>query len=133
MKRFLVVPLLLAVACKPPTPAEQMDTIVSWVSTAKMAGDAWLRRTTPDKYTRQTLELSDQMLLQTGSELLKSRPPTIDSAAFDRALTSTRANIVEMARLVEEKDAGRFRQPWDSLRIYLKVMKEFSNSAESAK
>lgn len=128
----LVVPLLLAIGCKPPTPAEQLDSIVSWVSTAKMAGDAWLRRTTPDKYTRQTLELSDQMLLETGSQLLKSAPATLDTAAFDRALTSTRFNIAEMARFVEEKDAGRFRQPWDSLRIYLKTMKDFSDSAASA-
>ena len=133
MKRFLVVPLLLAVGCKPPTPAEQMDSIVSWVSTAKMAGDAWLRHTTPDKYTRQTLELSDQMLLQTGSDLLKSRPPKIDSAAFDRALNSTRFNIAEMARFIEEKDAGKFQQPWDSVGIYLKVMKQFSDSAEASK
>ena len=133
MKRFLVVPLLLAVGCKPPTPAEQMDSIVSWVSTAKMAGDAWLRHTTPDKYTRQTLELSDQMLLQTGSDLLESRPPTIDSAAFDRALTSTRFNIAEMARFIEEKDAGKFQQPFDSVGIYLKVMKQFSDSTRASK
>lgn len=130
-KRFLVVPLLMAMGCKPPTPAEQMDSIVSWVSTAKMAGDAWLRRTTPDKYTSQTLELSDQMLLETGSQLLKSPPATIDSAALDRALTSARFNIAEMARFVREKDAGKFRQPWDSLRIYLKVMKDFSDSASA--
>lgn len=110
-----------------------MDSIVSWVSTAKMAGDAWLRHTTPDKYTRQTLELSDQMLLQTGSDLLKSRPPKIDSAAFDRALTSTRFNIAEMARFIEEKDAGKFQQPWDSVGIYLKVMKQFSDSADASK
>jgi hypothetical protein len=110
-----------------------MDTIVSWVSTAKMAGDAWLRGTTPDKYTRQTLQLSDQMLLQTGGDLLKSRPANFDSAAFDRALTGARVNIAEMSRFVEEKDAGRFRQPWDSLRIYLRIMKQFSDSAESAK
>jgi len=132
-KRFLVVPLLLAMGCKPPTPSEQMDTIVSWVSTAKMAGDAWLRHTTPDKYTSQTLKLSDEMLLQTGSELLKSHPPSIDSAAFDRALTSTRFNIAEMARFVDAKEADRFRQPWDSLRIYLRIMKDFSDSAESSK
>jgi hypothetical protein len=131
-KRFLVV-LLLAMGCKPPTPSEQMDTIVSWVSTAKLAGDSWLRHTTPDKYTRQTLELSDQMLLQTGTELLKSHPPSIDSAAFDRALTSARFNIAEMARFVQAKEADRFRQPWDSLRIYLKTMKEFSDSAEASK
>jgi len=98
-----------------------------------MAGDAWLRHTTPDKYTSQTLKLSDEMLLQTGSDLLKSHPPSIDSAAFDRALTSTRFNIAEMARFVEAKEADRFRQPWDSLRIYLKIMKDFSDSAESSK
>jgi hypothetical protein len=128
-KRLVFVQLLLAIGCKPPTPAEQLDSIVSWVSTAKMAGDAWLRRTTPDKYTRQTLELSDQMLLETGSQLLKSPPATLDTAAFDRALTSTRFNIAEMARFIDEKDAGRFRQPWDSLRVYLKTMKDFSDSA----
>jgi hypothetical protein len=34
---------------------------------------------------------------------------------------------------VEEKDAGKFQQPWDSLRIYLKVMKDFSDSASAGK
>ena len=133
LKRLVVVPLVMAIGCKPPTPAEQLDSIVSWVSTAKMAGDAWLRHTTPDKYTRQTLELSGQMLLETGSQVLRSPPATLDSAAFDRALTSTRFNIAEMARFVEEKDAGKFQQPWDSLRIYLKVMKDFSDSASAGK
>jgi hypothetical protein len=132
-KGFVLVSLLLATGCKPPTPAEQLDAMVSWVSTAKMAGDAWLRHTTPDKYTRQTLELSDQMLLETGSQLLKSPPATIDSAAFDQALTSTRFNIAEMARFVEEKDAGKCRQPWDSLRIYLKTMKDFSDKVSAGK
>jgi len=132
-KRFSIVTLLLALACKPPTPAEQMDSIVSWVSTARMAGDAWLRHTTPDKYTSQTLQLSDQMLLQTGSELLKSPPPAIDSAAFDRALTSTRFNISEMSRFVDARDASQFRQPWDSLLVYLKVMKDYSDKLESSK
>jgi hypothetical protein len=131
-KRFLVLTLLLALACKSPTPAEQMDTIVSWVSTARMAGDAWLRHTTPDKYTSQTLQQSDQMLLQTGSGLLESLPRSIDSAAFDRALTSTRFQIAEMSRFVDAKDASKFREPYDSLLVYLKVMKDFSDKAESS-
>jgi hypothetical protein len=73
------------------------------------------------------------MLLQTGSELLKSPPPAIDSAAFDRALTSTRFNISEMSRFVEAKDASRFRQPWDSVLIYMKVMKDYSDKVESSR
>ncbi|MFL5502323.1 MAG: hypothetical protein ACJ79Q_13925 [Gemmatimonadaceae bacterium] len=132
-KGFFVLTVLLAIACKPPTPTEQMDTIISWVSTARMVGDAWLRHTTPDKYTSQTLQQADQMLLQTGSELLKSLPPAIDSAAFDRALTSTRFNISEMSRFVEAKDASRFRQPWDSVLIYMKVMKDYSDKVESSR
>ena len=132
MKRFLVVPLLLALACKPPTPAEQMDTILSWIATARMVGDAWLRGTTPDKYTRQTLELSDHMLLETATELLKSPPPSIDSAAFDSVLTRTRLQIKEMGRLVEEKAAPEFRSPWDSLRIYEKIVKQVSDKVGSS-
>jgi len=133
VKRFLAVPLLLAVACKPPTPAEQMDTIVSWIATARMAGDASLRRTTPDKYTRQTLELSDRMLLQSGSELLKSPPPAIDSADFAKVLIRTRFQIKEMARLVEQKAAPEFRQPWDSLGIYEKIVKQASDRIDSSR
>jgi hypothetical protein len=109
-----------------------MDAVVSWVSTARMTGDAWLRQTTPDKYTRQNLELADQMLLETGTSLLKSPPPQFDTAAFDSALTHTRTNIAEMARLVEQKESDRFRVPWDSLRVYLAVMKKFSDKVESS-
>jgi hypothetical protein len=73
------------------------------------------------------------MLLQTGSDLVKSPPPALDSAAFDRALAATRFNIREMARFVEERDAGRFRQPWDSLGIYLNLMSRFSDTLPESK
>ena len=132
VKRFLVVPLLLVAACKPPSPADQMDAILSWVATARMTGDAWLQGTTPDKYTRQTLEQSQQMLQQTGSELLKSPPPSIDSAALDSLLARSRSHIAEMARRVKEKNAPGFRVPWDSLRVDLIAVKQFSDRVEAA-
>jgi hypothetical protein len=132
VKRFLVVPLVLAVACKPPTAAEQMDSILSWVSTAGMAGDAWLRHTTPDKYTRQTMELSDQTLLQIGADLLKSPPPSIDSAVLDSVLTRSRFHIAQMARLVVEKNAPDFQKQLDSLRLDQKLVKELAGSVGSS-
>ena len=132
MKRFLVVPLALAVACKPPTPAEQLDSILSWVSTAGMAGDAWLRHTTPDKYTRQTLDLSDQTLLQIGTDLLKSPPASVDTAALDSVITRSRLHIAQMARLVEEKNAPDFKKQLDSLRIDQKLVKELADRVESS-
>jgi hypothetical protein len=131
-KRFLATALLLAIACKPPTPAEQMDAVVSWISTAGLAGDAWLRHTTPDKYTRQTLELSGQTLLQIASELLKSPPSAIDSAALDSVLTQSRFHIAQLARLVEEKNSPDFKVQLDSLRIDQKLAKDLADRAESS-
>ena len=131
MKRFLLVPLLLVLGCKPPTPAEQMDAILSWVSTAGMAGDAWLRHTTPDKYTRQTLELSDQTLLDLGAQLLKS-PPPVDSAMLDSVLTRSRFHVAQMSRLVEEKNALDFKTQLDSLRLDEKLVKQLADSIEAS-
>src|SRR3954463_7693374 len=120
-KRLLVVPLILAIGCKPPTPAEQLDEIVSWVGSAGMVGDAWLRHTTPDKYTRQTLELSDQTLLQIGHDLLKAPPPAIDSAVLDSTISRSRFHIARMAHLVEEKNSPDFKTQLDSLRLEEKL------------
>ncbi len=130
-KLFLAVPLIFSTACKPPTPAERMDSVISWLATAGMAGDAWLRHTTPDKYTRQTLELSHETLLQISDDLLKSPPPGVDTASLDSVLTRSRGRIAQMARLVEAKNSPAFLSQLDSLRDDQKIVKRFSDSAES--
>ena len=131
VQRLLVVPLLAAAACKPPTPAEQMDSVISWLATAGTVGDAWLRHTTPDKYTRQTLELSHDTLLQIAYDLLKSPPSGIDTASLDSVLTRSRGHVEQMARLVEARDTPSFSTQLDSLRADEKIVKRFSDSIES--
>ena len=130
-KRLLLLSLILAAGCKPPTPAEQMDTIMSWIGTARMAGEAWLRHTTPDSYTRQTLELAAKTLAQTSKDLLESPPSNTDTAALDSALTRPRERIAQMARLIAAKDAPDFGRQLDSLRADQRAVKRFSNSIES--
>jgi hypothetical protein len=130
-KRLLLLSLILAAGCKPPTPAEQMDTITSWIGTARMTGEAWLRHTTPDAYTRQTLELAAKTLGQTSKDLLESPPTNTDTAALDGALTRARERIAQMARLITAKDAPDFGRQLDSLRADQKAVKQFSNSIES--
>src|SRR4051812_41719828 len=98
-KQLLLLSLSFSVACKPPTAAEQMDSILSWIGTAGMAGDAWLRHTTPDTYSRQTLELSAETLAQISTDLLESAPPAVDAAALDSVLTVSRKRIARMAAL----------------------------------
>jgi hypothetical protein len=130
-ERLLALPLLLVFACKPPTPAEQLDSVLSWLGTAGMAGDAWLRHTTPDRYTRETLELSHQTLAQIGDDLLKARVPGVDSASLDSVLTRSRGRVAQMARFVEAKNSPAFATELDSLRADEKIVKQLSDSVEA--
>jgi hypothetical protein len=131
--RFLLIAVALATACKSPTPADQMDSILSWVGTAGTTGEAWLRHTTPDKYSAQTLQLSSETILQISTQLLKSPPPSVDSSALDSTITRTRQHIAEMARLIEAKNSSAFAQQLDSLRGDQKRVKQLSDSVEASK
>lgn len=130
INRLLVIPCIFLCFCKPPTPAEQMDSILSWVATAGMAGEAWLRHTTLDRYTSQTLELSDETILRISSDLLKSPPPALDSASLDSLITASRTHIAQMARLVEAKNAPDFSKQLDTLRAEEKILKQLADSAQ---
>jgi hypothetical protein len=131
VKRLVVISVAIVAACKAPTPAEQMDSIQSWLATAEMVGESWLRHTTPDKYSRETLELSHEALLQISVDLLKSPPRSVDSAALDNILTRSREHVDQMARLIAAKDAPDFGRELDSLRASQKVVKEMSDRIES--
>jgi hypothetical protein len=126
LKRPLVLAITLLGACKPPTPEEQMDSIKSWLATSEMVAEGWLRHSTPDKYTRQTLELSNAALVQLSTDLLAPLPPAVDSAMLD-ALARSRRHIDQMARLIEAKNSPDFRRQLDSLRADEKIVKQISD------
>ena len=130
-KRLVVLSLLFALACKSPSATEQMDSIISWLGTAGMVGETWLKHTTPDKYSRQTLELSHQTLIDISSGLFKSLPAGIDSASLDSALTRSTEHIGLMAKLVEQKNSPDFRALLDSLYSDEKIVKQFADSVEA--
>lgn len=130
-KRLAVLSLLVAVACKQPSATERMDSAISWIGTAGLTGEAWLRHTTPDKFTAQTLEQSHSSLLDISSGLFKALPAGIDSAALDSALTRSNEHIGLMAKLVEQKNSPDFRSMLDSLYADEKVVKQFADSVEA--
>src|SRR6478752_4015217 len=115
LKRPLVLVLTLLGACKSPTPEEQMDSIKSWLATSEMVAEGWLSHSTPDKYSRQTLELAHATLAQISANQLGFLPPAVDSAMLD-ALARSRRHIDQMARLIEAKNSPDFRRQLDSLR-----------------
>ena len=125
-KRPLAFAMVLLGACKSPTPEEQLDSINSWLATSEMVADGWLHHSTPDKYSRQTLELARGTLAQISTDRLTSLPPAVDSALVD-ALTRSRGHIDQMARLIEAKNSPAFRRQLDSLRADAKIVKQISD------
>jgi hypothetical protein len=127
VKRLVVMSIALVAGCKSPTPSEQVDSIQSWLGTAEMVGDAWLRHSTPDKYSRQTLELSHQTLLRISGDLLRSRPRSVDFATLDGVLSGSGRHISRMAHLIAVKNAPDFALQLDSLRTNDKIVKQLSD------
>ncbi|MFN2635587.1 MAG: hypothetical protein ABR585_00975 [Gemmatimonadaceae bacterium] len=123
--------VVLLAACKAPSPSEQMDSILSWFGTAGMAGQAWVNHTTPEKYTRQTLELSEQTIRQLSDDLLHAPPTGIDTAALDAVLSRSSNRIAQIARLVGARNAPEVVTQLDSLRTDERIVKQFADSIES--
>jgi hypothetical protein len=130
LERLLVFPILFCLGCKPPTPAEQMDSMLSWLATARMTGEAWLRHTTPDTYSRQTLELSGEKMGEVATDLLKSPPSGVDTATLDTLFTRSRIRVKAMARLIAAKNAPDFGRQLDSLGADEKLVKGVADAIE---
>jgi len=130
LERLLVFPILFCLGCKPPSPAEQMDSMLSWLATARMTGEGWLRHTTPDTYSRQTLEMSGEKIDQIAADLLRSPPSGVDTATLDSLFTRSRVRVNAMARLIAAKNAPDFGGQLDSLGADEKRVKQLADSIE---
>jgi hypothetical protein len=130
LERLLVLPVLFCLACKPPTPGDQMDSLLSWLATARMTGESWLHNTTPDAYSRQTLELSGEKIGQIASDLLKSPPSGVDTATLDTLFRRSGVRVKAMARLIAAKNAPDFGRQLDSLGADEKLVKQLADSIE---
>jgi hypothetical protein len=109
-----------------------MDSALSWLGTAEMAGEAWLRHTTPDRYTRQTLDDSHDTLRHLADDLQKKPPSGIDTALLGMALAQSQDHIARMARLVRQRNAPAFSSQLDSLRAERRAVKQLADDIESS-
>lgn len=104
--------------------------MLSWLATARMTGESWLRHTTPDTYSRQTLEMSGEKMGQISTDLLKSPPSGVDTATLDSLFTRSRVRVKAMARLIAAKNAPDFGRELDSLGADEKLVKQLADSSE---
>ncbi|MEH1839434.1 MAG: hypothetical protein V7L20_11825 [Nostoc sp.] len=95
--------LTLLASCSGKTSVEDMEKqiqdISSWVATANMIGDAWLRNVVPNKYAEQTLKKA--------TEELRKEKEKIDKIKLSKDVTKhdksqLLAEVIQFANKVEE-------------------------------
>jgi hypothetical protein len=105
--------------------------MVSWIGTADMASQAWLNHTTFDRYTRETLELSAQMLEDQQKQLKEIdalQSSDYGSGALDSAVSRAGHSMTTIAALIGANDAPDVQVQLDSLRAAKKVVLAVSDS-----
>jgi len=122
---------LICGCSKTPSEKEIVDSMVSWIGTADMASQAWLKHTTFDRYTLETLELSAEKLGDQQKQLQETgalKSSGYGSPGLDSAATRAAHSMITIAGLVGENDAPDVRIQLDSLRAAKKIVLAASDS-----
>ncbi|MCC5643817.1 hypothetical protein LC607_12845 [Nostoc sp. CHAB 5824] len=95
--------LTLLSSCSGKTSVEDMDketqNISSWVATANMVGDAWIRDAVPNKYAEQTLKKATEEL-QKEKDKIDNINLSKDVTEHDKSLLL--AEVLQLANKTEE-------------------------------
>ncbi|MHC5758640.1 hypothetical protein [Nostoc sp.] len=110
--------LALLASCSAKTSAEDMDketqNVSSWVATANMVGDAWIRDVVPNKYAEQTLKKAQQEL-QKEKEKIDEIKLSKDVSEDDKSILLAEVlklgnKTEEISRAVAQKNRSAVRQ-----------------------
>ena len=110
--------LTLLASCSGKTSAEDMDketqSVSSWVATANLVVDAWMRGAVPNKYAEQTLERATEELRKEKEKIYEIKLSK-DVSKHDKSVLVAEVfqlanKIEEMSRAVAQKNRSAVRQ-----------------------
>ncbi|WP_298907384.1 hypothetical protein [uncultured Nostoc sp.] len=113
---LLIVTLLAS--CSGKTSAEDMDketeSVSSWVATANMVGDAWIRGAVPNKYAEQTLKRATEELRKEKEKIdeikLSKDVNKHDKSVLIAEVFQLANKTQEMSKAVAQKNRSVVRQ-----------------------
>lgn len=117
--------LTLLVSCSDKTSAEDMDketqSVSSWVATANMVGDAWIRDVVPNKYAEQTLKKAQEELRKEKEKIDKIKLSK-DVSEHDKSVLIAEVfqlanKTQEMSRAVAQKNRSLVQQKLEELAV----------------
>jgi hypothetical protein len=92
-----------------------LQTAASWAATAHMAGEAWISGAVPTAYTRRTLHMAEQTLVE-GLRKVQDQPATsAASASVPEHLQSLKHTLSRMREAVQTEDRMAMTQHMTAL------------------
>ena len=123
--------LLLALTCCTRSPADQLktelQTVTSWVATARMAGESWLKGTVPHAYAAHTLRMAEASL-QEEAKTIQEQQASGGTTALHAALA---AQALKLGQSVEQMRAAVERRDGSSLAQLLKQLEAEEQAAKA--
>ncbi|MEH2274027.1 MAG: hypothetical protein V7K40_04240 [Nostoc sp.] len=110
--------LTLLASCSSKTSAENIDKdtlcVSSWVATANLVGDAWMRGAVPNKYAEQTLKRATEELQKEKEKIdeikLSKEVSEHDKSVLVAEVFQLANKTEEMSRAVGQKNRSAVRQ-----------------------
>ena len=102
-----LVLLLLLSACSSKSSgdeSQELETIMSWAATAKIAGSAWSQGNVPTVYAQQTLSQVQQKLHEETDKLSHSSTNPTQLHPILEQLRLLEASVSQMSQAVKQKD-----------------------------
>ncbi|WP_375506968.1 hypothetical protein [uncultured Nostoc sp.] len=131
--------LTLLASCSGKSSVEDMEketkNISSWVATANMVGDAWIRHVVPNKYAEQTLKKSTEELRKEKDKIDKIKLSK-DVTEHDKSLLLAEVIQItnkteEMSRAVGEKNRLEVRQKLGELAAEERSLNKLKKSSKA--
>ena len=131
--------LTFLASCSGKTSVEDMEKetqdISSWVATANMVGNAWLRNVVPNKYAEQTLKKATEELRKEKDKIDKiklSKDVTEhDKSRLLAEIIQLGNKIEEMSRYVGQKNRSEVQQKLGELAVEERSLNKLKKSSKA--
>jgi len=124
--------LALALACCTRSPADQLktelQTVISWTATARMAGEAWLKGSVPRAYTAQTLLAAEETLQEETRTIQGQQASELQASLLGRT-QSVDLVVGQMRAAVESGDKQALAQLLKQLEAEEQAVKSLAGGA----
>lgn len=113
--------------------SKELETVTSWAATAQMVGEAWIHRSVPTVYAKQTLSKAQEKLHKETDTLAHSSTNPRQRDSILQHLQRLESTVSQMSMAIEQKDHTAMTQQLKQLATQEQTLKALAKTAGGQK